>query len=72
MRFIWDKEFILVSCIDCGKYFATKEELAYVSGKDSSSDPSTRCEDCRRIDLSRQMHQMVVENIKIQSSGQNA
>ena len=41
-RTIWGKTFELVTCAECGKPFATKEELALLG----SEEP--RCPDCRK------------------------
>jgi ferredoxin len=41
-RTIWGKTFELVTCADCGKPFATREELTYLESDE------TRCADCRK------------------------
>ena len=50
-RRIWQKEFRLVPCSRCGKYFATAEQLAYVDKKAAvkmeSCGEEALCSDCR-------------------------
>jgi NADH dehydrogenase/NADH:ubiquinone oxidoreductase subunit G len=41
-RAIWGKTFELVTCADCGKPFATREELDHLESDE------TRCADCRK------------------------
>lgn len=54
VRKIWGKEFELLRCSVCGKYFMTKEEYAYISQK---SDPPEQpvCKSCKQVDVARKM-----------------
>ncbi|BBB92051.1 MAG TPA: 2Fe-2S iron-sulfur cluster-binding protein [Methylomusa anaerophila] len=48
-RTIWNKNFELIKCEECGKYFATREQLEYINTKLGLADEDTLrlCEDCK-------------------------
>lgn len=48
VRTIWDKKFELVKCDKCGKYFATTEEIAYITKKIGNDMDMTLCESCKQ------------------------
>lgn len=47
-RTIWGKEFQLLSCTKCGKYFITREELEYMSKKLGTDAEELLCEKCKK------------------------
>ena len=53
-RKIWGKEFKLIRCSICGKYFMTKEQYDYISKKcDSTEQPV--CKSCKQIEVAKKM-----------------
>lgn len=50
-RTIWGKTFSLVKCRNCGKYFATEEELAYLKEKLGEEEARALCESCRKKEI---------------------
>ncbi len=58
IRRIWNRDFVMVACEDCGKKFATREQLAYVIDKSKIDSPEGElqlCENCRRKVLARKL-----------------
>lgn len=47
-RRIWNKEFTLIKCSRCGRYFITKEESEYINKKLDGKTNMDLCENCRR------------------------
>ena len=47
-RIIWDKVFDLLNCERCGKPFATREQLAYITAQGKGTAVQNLCESCRR------------------------
>ena len=58
-RRIWDKDFTLVACKSCGKYFATPEELLHSQQKSGAEQAAVYCEECRRSRLSDKVWNLV-------------
>lgn len=54
IRKIWGKEFELLRCSVCGKYFITKEEYAYIGEKGDLSEPPV-CKHCKQIEVARKL-----------------
>lgn len=54
IRRIWGKEFELLKCSVCGKYFMTKEEYDYVNKELNSPEPPV-CKSCKQIKIAKQM-----------------
>ena len=50
VRKIWNKTFALVACSRCGRYFATSEELEYLSQRGDFGQQKL-CESCRKKSL---------------------
>ncbi len=48
VRTIWDKTFELIQCKECGKYFATAQEIAYVKQKIGNDMDMALCEKCKQ------------------------
>jgi bidirectional [NiFe] hydrogenase diaphorase subunit len=55
-RTIWNKEFKLIKCEKCGKYFATQEQTDYINHKLGTETNEMLCEKCRRT--------LLAENLK--------
>jgi NADH dehydrogenase/NADH:ubiquinone oxidoreductase subunit G len=47
-RTIWDREFEMIKCQSCGRYFMTREQAEYIKGKLGSGDDICFCSECRR------------------------
>ncbi|MEN6460502.1 MAG: 4Fe-4S dicluster-binding protein, partial [Syntrophomonas sp.] len=60
-RIIWDKTFELVTCSNCGKPFATSEELKYVAAKTGIDNDIKLCDSCRKRELANKLSQFSVE-----------
>ncbi|MEN6461682.1 MAG: 4Fe-4S binding protein, partial [Syntrophomonas sp.] len=56
-RVIWDKTFELVSCSNCGKPFATTEEIQYVANKTGMDCDIKLCDSCRKKELAVKLSQ---------------
>ena len=57
-RRIWNRDFVMVACEDCGKKFATREQLAYIVDKSKQDSPEGElqlCETCRRKVIARKL-----------------
>jgi hypothetical protein len=59
-RTIWNKTFELVTCDNCGKPFATQEQLNYVYEKSGCDLAAKLCEMCRRKELATKLGQFSV------------
>jgi NADH dehydrogenase/NADH:ubiquinone oxidoreductase subunit G len=53
IRTIWNKEFNLVKCTSCGKYYTTKEALAFINKKLGEESSEHICESCRKKSISK-------------------
>lgn len=51
-RTIWNKEFNLVKCESCGKYYTTKEALNFINKKLGEESSEHICESCRKKSIS--------------------
>jgi NADH dehydrogenase/NADH:ubiquinone oxidoreductase subunit G len=58
-RTLWDKRFELLRCRVCGKYFATREEIAHIQKRTGDDRAIDCCEDCRRTRLAEEVSQWV-------------
>ena len=47
-RTIWNRNFNLVKCSRCGKYYTTEEALGFIDAKLGVEDGECFCEDCSR------------------------
>lgn len=47
-RTIWGKEFQLIKCESCGKYYATKEEVEFSAKKINETSSQNICRKCRK------------------------
>jgi len=47
-RKIWNKEFAMIRCSRCGKYFITKEQIEYINKKVDKKLDISMCENCRK------------------------
>jgi len=54
-RTIWHKNFKLLSCEHCGKYFITPEELKYIKDKLGTATGELLCENCRKVSISQKL-----------------
>jgi bidirectional [NiFe] hydrogenase diaphorase subunit len=54
IRKIWGKEFELLKCSFCGKYFMTKEQYCYINEKCDMSEAPV-CKTCKQIEIARKM-----------------
>ena len=54
IRRIWGKEFELLRCSICGKYFITKEEFDHIN-KECDSQEQPVCKSCKQIKIAKQM-----------------
>jgi NADH dehydrogenase/NADH:ubiquinone oxidoreductase subunit G len=57
VRKIWGKEFELIRCDVCGKYYMTKEEYDYISNKCEASGPPV-CKSCKQIEIARKIMEL--------------
>jgi len=48
IRTIWNKEFHLAECSECGKYYTTKEAIEFIDSKLGESSNEHICETCRK------------------------
>lgn len=55
VRRIWNRDFEMVACTECGKKFATREEIAYIKDRGIEQDDIKLCDNCRRKKLARQL-----------------
>lgn len=57
LRHIWNRDFEMVACPECGRKFATREQIAWIEGKTQAQAEPGRylCDDCRRRKLARQL-----------------
>jgi DNA-directed RNA polymerase subunit RPC12/RpoP len=58
IRRIWNRDFTMVACEECGKNFATREQLAYIadrSKQEADADELRLCTNCRRKVLARKL-----------------
>lgn len=53
-RKIWGKEFDLVKCSICGKYFTTKEQYEYISEKCEMPEKPV-CKKCKQLSTAKKM-----------------
>lgn len=53
LRYIWNKSFEMVACPECGKPFATREQLQYAAARSQGLAESRLCEKCRRLETAR-------------------
>jgi len=54
VRIIWNKQFEMIACKRCGKYYATQEELEYLKER-SAYGQDNLCESCRKKTLAINM-----------------
>ncbi|HML35895.1 MAG TPA: 2Fe-2S iron-sulfur cluster-binding protein [Bacillota bacterium] len=54
VRKIWGKEFELLKCTVCGKYFTTKEQYDYINRKCDTAEPPV-CKSCKQIEIAEKM-----------------
>jgi bidirectional [NiFe] hydrogenase diaphorase subunit len=54
IRKIWDKEFELLKCSVCGKYFMTREQYDYINKKCDLPEPPV-CKSCKQIEIAKKM-----------------
>lgn len=54
-RTIWNKEFKLIKCEECGHYFATQEQMDYIKHKLGTETNEMLCEKCRRVLLAEKL-----------------
>lgn len=60
-RTIWNKTFEMINCAKCGKPFATKEQIEYVSAQNTGTiNEQILCESCRRKELASKLNQFTV------------
>lgn len=48
IKTIWNKDFQLLACSRCGKYFSTKERFEYINNKLKIQDFEILCKECKR------------------------
>lgn len=48
IRTIWNKEFKLVKCSNCGKYYTTEEALEFINSKLEEENEEHICDVCRK------------------------
>lgn len=58
IRTIWNKDFQLLKCLKCGKYFSTKEEFEYINKKLGNEDCELICKDCKRKILAKEFKEI--------------
>lgn len=47
-RKIWNKEFNLIKCSKCGRYFTSQEQAEYINKKLERENDTDLCENCKR------------------------
>lgn len=56
IRTIWDKDFELIACKNCGKKIITREFADYlIEKRNLPSEYFETCDDCKRLDLAKRM-----------------
>jgi len=53
-RKIWGKEFKMIKCSICGKYYITEEQYNYLSKKSETPEPHI-CKSCKQIELAKKL-----------------
>lgn len=63
IRTIWNKDFELLQCSVCGRYFSTKDEFEYANDKLGTEDYETVCTVCKKK-LAAQRFKEIFKDIK--------
>lgn len=63
IRTIWNKDFELLQCSVCGRYFSTKDEFEYANDKLGTEDYETVCTVCKKK-LAAQRFKEVFKDIR--------
>lgn len=63
IRTIWNKEFELIRCICCGRYFMTKAEQEYLRQKcgGSQEELEMRCKNCKQAEMAKKIMKIGME-----------
>ena len=57
-RTIWGKTFTLAECPECGRHFATREQLDYVAKQLGATEPEALCDTCRKQRVCAQLRKV--------------
>lgn len=63
IKTIWNKDFQLLACSRCGKYFSTKEGFEYINNKLGIQDFEILCKKCQRK-LSARKYKEIYKNVR--------
>lgn len=65
VRTIWNKEFKLIKCPKCGKYYATYEQVEYLKGKLQGAPGEILCSNCKMKAAAEKLRD-IYEGVKVE------